>query len=344
MAGKKVFMGPSTAAVEKSGSGILTFLLCKRHGAATPTSVCACRKRQTVRSPGDRTLPGGLVFQGRDERPARPLPTPAQSVIVPTAGQRKIFPLMLQRPKPRSLAAYTKATVGSAVALTAAGTSHAVVVFDVDPAKTIGVAGDPPSQTVSFTDINLTTGTYAGSIGYGPPISSGPTFWFTIPGENQFTAQGAGGMGLVGYIFPSNTLSLLPAGTVINATSKYISNASMSEGAWNGGGTGYVGLVLSKGTNKHYGWAALAYTENGPATALSVSGFAFEETPDTPILAGATAIPEPGTWAAGAGLFALAVGAHLRRRRAKKVAASDALLNLAGGARGVEKFRADRAA
>ena len=47
--------------------------------------------------------------------------------------------------------------------------------------------------------------------------------------------------------------------------------------------------------------------------------------------------------AVGAGLFALAVGAHLRRRREKKAAASDALLNLASGARGVEKFRADKA-
>jgi hypothetical protein len=252
---------------------------------------------------------------------------------------------MLQRPTPRSLAAYTKATVSSAAALSAAGTSHAIVVFDVAPAKTIGVAGDPTSQTMSFTDINLGTGTYIGSIGYGPPIISGPTFWFTIPGENQFTAQGAGGMGLVGLWYPSTSLSLLTAGTEISATSKYLANTSLSEGQWNGGGTGYVGLVLNNGTNKHYGWAALAYTENNAATALTVSGFAFEETPGAPILAGATApIPEPGTWAAGAGLFALAVGAHLRRRRAKKAAASDALLNLAGGARGVEKFRADQAA
>jgi len=249
---------------------------------------------------------------------------------------------MLRRPKSRSIAAYTKATVGSAAALSAAGTSHAIVVFDVAPAKTIGVAGDPTNQTLSFTDINLGTGTYIGSIGYGPPIISGPTFWFTIPGENEFTAQGAGGMGLVGFL---GDLNLLTAGTEINATSKYFANTSLFEGQWNGGGTGYVGLVLKNGTNKHYGWAALAYTENDAATALTVSGFAFEETPDTPILAGATApIPEPGTWAAGAGLFALAVGAHLRRRRAKKAAASDALLNLAGGARGVEKFRADQAA
>jgi hypothetical protein len=249
----------------------------------------------------------------------------------------------------RSLAAYTRATVSSAAALSAAGTSQAaIVLFDVNPAKTIGVAGDPTNQTLSFTDINLGTGTYIGSIGYGPPIYSGPTFWFTIPGENEFTALGAGGMGLVGYGAvgaPTKYLDRLPEGAVIDSTSLSFSGLSIREGQWDGGGTGYVGLVLDNGTNKHYGWAALAYTEDGAATSLTVSAFAFEGSPDTAILAGATtAIPEPGTWAAGVGLFALAVGAHLRRRRAKKVAASDALLNLAGGARGVEKFRAGQTA
>ena len=253
---------------------------------------------------------------------------------------------MDRRPAPRSLANYTKATLGSAVTLSAAGTAHsAIVFFDVDPAKTIGVAGDPTSQTVSFTNINLGAGTYTSSIGYGPPLYFGPTFWFTIPGENQFTAQGAGGMGLVGYGYPTYSLNLLTAGTEIGAASKYRTGASMSEGEWNGGGTGYVGLVLNDGTNFHYGWMALDYIENGLATTLTVSGFAFEDAPFTPILAGATtAIPEPGTMAVGAGLFALAVGAHLRRRRENKAAASDALLNLAAGARGVEKFRADKAA
>lgn len=256
---------------------------------------------------------------------------------------------MSRRPAPRSLATYTKATLGSAAALSAVGTAHsAIVFFDVDPAKTIGVAGDPTNQTVSFSNINLGAGTYNVSIGYGAPVYYGPTFWFTIPGENQFTAQGAGGMGLVGTSdeLPGGGLSLLTAGTEISAASKYLAGVSMSKGEWNGGGTGYVGLVLNDGTNIHYGWMALDYIENGPATTLTVSGFAFEDTPGTPILAGATPaiIPEPGTMAVGAGLFALAVGAHLRRRREKKTAASDALLNLAAGARGVEKFRADKAA
>jgi hypothetical protein len=253
---------------------------------------------------------------------------------------------MSRRPTPRSLTAYTRATVSSAAALSAAGTSQAAIVFfDVDPAKTIGVAGDPTSQTLSFTDINLGTGTYIGSIGYGQPLYFGPTFWFTIPGENEFTAQGAGGMGLVGYGDFTKYLDRLPEGAVIDSTSTSFGDLSIREGQWNGGGTGYVGLVLNDGTNIHYGWMALDYTENGPATALTVTGFAFEDTPGAPILAGATAaIPEPGTWAAGGGLFALAVGAHLRRRRAKKAAASDALLNLAAGARGVEKFRAGQKA
>lgn len=71
------------------------------------------------------------------------------------------------------LGAYLAAGLGASTIGTA---QSAIVFFDVNPAKTIGVAGTPtPNQTLSFTDINIGAGTYNSSIGYGPPTVSGPS-------------------------------------------------------------------------------------------------------------------------------------------------------------------------
>ena len=216
----------------------------------------------------------------------------------------------LSRQSSGRLGAYLAAGLGASTIGTA---QSAIVFFDVNPDKTIGVAGDPTNQTVSFTEINLGAGTYTSSIGYGPPLYSGPTLWFTITGENTFAAQGAGGMGLVGFVYPTTALQRLGAGTEISAASKYATGA-LPEGDWNGGGTGYVGLVFNNGTNKNYGWMALDYVEDGPATTLTIGGFAFEDQPGVAIAAGAevSPIPEPGTWVA---LAVFAGGAAFARWR-----------------------------
>ena len=237
------------------------------------------------------------------------------------------------------LTAYTKITVGSLAAASAFGSAHAaIVLFDVDPAKTIGVAGTPlPDQTLSFTDINIGAGTYTSAIGYGAPTPTPttPSLWFTIEGNDFFGATGAGGMGLVTLF---GDLQPLPVGTEINSASKY--NASVGSNLWTSSQTAYVGLVLADElSNTNYGWIALDYVANGSATTLTVSGFAFEDTPGSPIIAGA--IPEPSTYAllALAGLFGAAVWHHRRRQTG---GASPALLQLAAGARGLKKFRAGR--
>jgi hypothetical protein len=121
--------------------------------------------------------------------------------------------------------------------------------------------------------------------------------------------------------------------------------------------SGFAPLRINAGGgNYNYGWVEVTVTSGNifsppymGTVDVTVTGFAFEDQLNAAILAGDTGggpapVPEPGTMAVGAGLFALAVGAHLRRRREKKAAASEALLNLAAGARGVEKFRADKAA
>ena len=212
------------------------------------------------------------------------------------------------------LGAYLAAGLGASTIGTA---QSAIVFFDVNPAKTIRVAGTPtPNQTVSFTDINIGAGTYTSSIGYGPPTASGPSRWFTITGENAFTAQGAGGMRQAyNFGFPS-TVGSFSAGQEIGTAGNKYNDASLA--GWNASGTGYVGLQFTapETTANNFGWLELDYVANGASTTLTVGGFAFEDQPGVAIAAGATApIPEPGTWAAMAVFAGGAAFARWRQRR-----------------------------
>ena len=213
------------------------------------------------------------------------------------------------------LGAYLAAGLGASTIGTA---QSAIVFFDVNPAKTIGVAGTPtPNQTVSFTDINIGAGTYTSAIGYGPPTVSGPSLWFTITGANQFTAAGVGGMSLA-YSFnfpPPNNLRSFSAGQEIGTGTKYTVGPIAG---WNGSGTGYAGLRFTapETTANNFGWLELDYVANGASTTLTVGGFAFEDQPGVAIAAGATApIPEPGTWVAMAVFAGGAAFARWRQRR-----------------------------
>jgi hypothetical protein len=85
-----------------------------------------------------------------------------------------------------------------------------------------------------------------------------------------------------------------------------------NSGYWQGNsGDAYLGLRLNAGgSNYRYGWARINY--NDTANTNTLKDFAIEQTLNTPILAGAGAVPEPGR----AVLLALGLGgAALRRRR-----------------------------
>jgi hypothetical protein len=213
------------------------------------------------------------------------------------------------------LGAYLAAGLGASTIGTA---QSAIVFFDVNPAKTIGAGTPTPNQTVNFTDINIGAGTYNSSIGYGPPTVSGPSLWFTITGENQFTAQGAEGMALLFNInFPSpSNLRSFSAGQEIDGRSKYTTGPVAG---WNGSGTGYVGLrfTAAGAPTANFGWLELDYVASGAATTLTVGGFAFENQPGVTIAAGAevSPIPEPGTWVALAVFAGGAAFARWRQRR-----------------------------
>jgi hypothetical protein len=239
------------------------------------------------------------------------------------------------------LGAYFATGVAASVAAPSEADA-AIVFFDVNPDQTINPGG--PQLTVTFGSIDLVNGTYTLN------SKTGTYLYFTVASDSWFNSgqyiETAGSGPAPGY----NAYKLSLGDPINDAALIQWGPISGSFGDWYSGGSGYIALRLNAGGgNYNYGWAQLSFVNNGDlSTALTISGFAFENTVNTSINAGdqgggPAPVPEPGTMAVGAGLFALAVGAHLRRRREKKAAASDALLNLAAGARGVEKLRADKA-
>ncbi len=84
-----------------------------------------------------------------------------------------------------------------------------------------------------------------------------------------------------------------------------------SSGNWQVGSSGYLGLRVGNDTDGYnYGWAEISIGEDSSVTLHS---FAYEDTKNTAIQAGA--IPEPSTYAALTGLLAGSAVLYSRRRK-----------------------------
>jgi hypothetical protein len=255
----------------------------------------------------------------------------------------KILPRQISSQQSARLGAYFATGIAASMAASSEADA-AIVFFDVSPDKTINAG-----QQMRFGDINLGTGSYT----FGSTTAPRFSLRFTGPGTSLYNGSSGGGYIDWGLDVSGDVLKI-SYGAAINPTAitswhvgyDYLTRGG--SGPWTGGANAYAALRIDAGGgNYNYGWVSINYDTTGPTA--TISGFAFEDQVNTAILAGdqgggPAPVPEPGTMAVGAGLFALAVGVHLRRRREKKAAASEALLNLAAGARGVEKFRADKAA
>lgn len=107
------------------------------------------------------------------------------------------------------------------------------------------------------------------------------------------------------------------------------STAANSSGVWVEDVQSFAGVRFNIGGNTHYGWIRLSWNDtHGIDTSMTPDGFvdqvtiydwAYESTPDTTILAGATPPPTPPTVPEPGSLALLATGAAgiaaLRRRR-----------------------------
>ncbi|MEM1228035.1 MAG: PEP-CTERM sorting domain-containing protein [Planctomycetota bacterium] len=115
----------------------------------------------------------------------------------------------------------------------------------------------------------------------------------------------------------------LPAGSVIGPNTPFTNFAFAYNLAipgpykWSPGDDGFVGLELSVNGQTHYGWAGLNLGSS--IGSYTLTSFAYETNPNTPIMAGAgatTAVPEPSTL----GLAGAVVGLiALRRARRPRV-------------------------
>jgi hypothetical protein len=246
--------------------------------------------------------------------------------------------------KKTKLLSYSKITaITSAVsALISQGSTEAgIVYFDVNPDLQL-----PTFNTTKFGQIDLNTETYTlGS-------NTGSRFQFGV-GFGSFYMGSGGGIGFLlesnlygNYAARVNRASEISA-DLISGNFSFASASDASSTAPNEvSGPTFIPLRLNVGNgNFNYGWVQIFSNGGG----FIVTGFAFEKDVNTPILAGdigspAAAVPEPGSLAVVSGLFGLMVAANRRARKRYEASAPDALLDLASGARGIQKFREESAA
>jgi hypothetical protein len=185
----------------------------------------------------------------------------------------------------------------------------AIVYFPITSGGSISQpgAGQQPVQ-VAFGDINLGAGTFtttSSAVGSGTSFGVGlnPT---DAPSSQYFFTQSNNS---VAWFDPAGTVSLLSAGATI--TSGSYSGSDPNFGAdWRAGvAPGYAGLQLTSGTDVYYGWASIDYVVGSPDQ-VTVTAFAFENQPNTPITA--AAVPEPASLALIAAAIAASLGLGLR--------------------------------
>ena len=91
------------------------------------------------------------------------------------------------------------------------------------------------------------------------------------------------------------------------------------------GQSGYLGLYSGDGNGDEYGWVRMSVADFGGNYAITITGYAYNDTPDAPIIAGAEsgggpAVPEPSSVML---MFsAAAAGLPLYRRFRKKTPAA----------------------
>jgi hypothetical protein len=140
----------------------------------------------------------------------------------------------------------------------------------------------------------------------------------TIPqGSNKVVTSGgfAAALDMGAIISSADTLG---GGTLTMAQYKYkLNSLQSSSGPWRGADNKYLGLYFEiPGDGFHFGWARLSVSAAPTTTAeATIHDWAYETTPDTAILAGATSVPEPSSLTLGVlALGAVGVAALVRSR------------------------------
>jgi hypothetical protein len=199
------------------------------------------------------------------------------------------------------------------------GVHAAIVYFPVNSGGSISQPGTGQQPVdVAFGTINLNAGTFTvastfGSgtsfgIGLNPPEAPSATQFYTASNNS------------IAWLVPSGAVALLTAGGTVGPGT-YSGSDPFFAADWRAGvSPGYAGLQMTSGTDVYYGWAGINYVVGSPDT-VTVTAFAFENQPNTPITV--AAVPEPTTLASVTTAIGLAslISRRLVRARTQRGAA-----------------------
>jgi|GEM_PF-462114 len=183
----------------------------------------------------------------------------------------------------------------SAAILGTANAAGQVVYTDITD-EVIDGANAPLFYQVDFNgdnvvDINIGMLNFVGGPGAIAVGSAGPSF------TEVFNGNAIAGVAASNFYYPSNITS----GTIIGSATPVFTSARgdmyvyacYPNSAWCGEVTdGFIGAYFQVGGDSHYGWLRLDLASNGSGGAgvMTIKDFAFEATPDAPIVAGDTGL------------------------------------------------------
>ncbi|HVI09190.1 MAG TPA: hypothetical protein VND65_12940 [Candidatus Binatia bacterium] len=221
------------------------------------------------------------------------------------------LPARLRPPLERKLFAYTAAGAGL---ICCAAPAHAEIVYTPSNTPMVLPTGNAPAYTkldlnndgVADFTFSLIYSFYANSFQFHSDRLLG--IYNNAPGNEVLWAPGVDGF--------APTAAAVPAGRKIGAQNDFQSgglimaieayfgpNSLRNSGSWRYPETAYVGLKFLINGQVHYGWARIKFPAPGNYELPSIYGYAYESTPNTPIVAGqtsGTANASLGTLAAGA--------------------------------------------
>jgi hypothetical protein len=183
----------------------------------------------------------------------------------------------------KSLATYVAAAGAAGVSLMALSpAAEATIVYTPVNIQILGntfVAVDLNNDGIPDMQIGYSIGGYSGRLQAAP-----------YPGNSLRQANNYNNPGYAAAIFFGVPIG--PGGVFKGydnfrmATCVAKSNVSGCAGPWNNVGARYLGVRFKIGTDTHYGWVRVDVTTVGLGFNMTLSGYAYETDPGTPIDAG----------------------------------------------------------
>lgn len=226
-----------------------------------------------------------------------------------------------------------RAGLAGAAALAAASSAYADVVMSTPPPNISTPVGTGAGASILNWDVNGDTVVdfqftfrYYSATSWQALMSASPTN--NVLGSPAFTPTAfyARSYAAGATVAPGNPAFSNAGVTVMILGSLYAGNFY---GGFAGGGnlgqSRFLGFRFDIGGQTHYGYLEARVNANGSSGTIDFLSAAFNNTPNTGIITGATAVPEPGTTLAAlaaGGLTALQIARRRKQAQATEAAAA----------------------